>query len=482
MSRTPSPVRSTPTQPDFSKPASPNSPLATRFPFFEKFKKIPGINTTSDSPSVSNNDPSISPLNSSTSGSISIVRKNTSDSTDSASLYRSTTSGSTSIVRKNTSDSIDSASLYRSTTSGSTSIVRKNISDPIDSAPLYRSTTSSTTSSRSMKDVRRPISPIDSESEYGGLAYADSTDTDSKNSSRPDMPAFILRTSSPRRHHRPSGSDASQNSNDRIRQLNHSRTSSTSSLSSGGSRSLKSTANSAVIAQALGLSQTPPSDYGKIGGPGVMGGKNGSISRRNARPDSMKEMEKAMEEARIKTRNRQPSSRSSSQRSLLYRADTTSSIASSRKDDDFKGSSGLKTHRSNTIQSPKHSLLYRADTTSSTTSSRKDDEFKGSGNGLKAHRSNTIQSPRSTSPEKAVKLPMRALTSPKLERDKSLDGTGVRKEKVGKAKVCLKCQKVIDNGRWVSVDGGGVLCERCWKNMYLPKVSFIPRFLICLSI
>jgi hypothetical protein len=28
----------------------------------------------------------------------------------------------------------------------------------------------------------------------------------------------------------------------------------------------------------------------------------------------------------------------------------------------------------------------------------------------------------------------------------------------------------IEDGRWIQMDEGNVLCERCWKNMYLPKV------------
>ena len=413
-------------------PAS--SPLATRFPFFEKFKnKMPGTNTN-----TANDDSSNSPLNAST---------------------------SSSIVRKKTIDSFDSVSLYHSTSSSSAS-------------------------SRRIKDVRRPISPLDSESECGGLAYADSTDNDSelsrsqshgKNKAHPGMPALVLRTgssSSARRHRHPSGSEQSESSIDRPNILigsttprpGRSRTPSASSMSGSDDGAFKrGRANSSVIAHALGLSQTPPSDYGKMGGPGVMGGRrrDSSISRRNAGLESLEEMEKALEEARmksgvmggrsressissrrnagpdsleemeeeleevkIKSRNKQPSFGSSSQRSHLYRADTTSSIISSRKDDDI---------------------------------------IENGGGGVKAHRSNTIQSPGATSP---VKLPMRALTSPKFDRDKALDGTGVRKERVRKAKVCLKCLKVIDNQRWVSVDGGGVLCEKCWKNMYLPKVSF----------
>lgn len=37
---------------------------------------------------------------------------------------------------------------------------------------------------------------------------------------------------------------------------------------------------------------------------------------------------------------------------------------------------------------------------------------------------------------------------------------------------CVRCGKRIEDGRWIRVESGkGVLCDRCWKNMYLPKVS-----------
>ncbi len=47
-----------------------------------------------------------------------------------------------------------------------------------------------------------------------------------------------------------------------------------------------------------------------------------------------------------------------------------------------------------------------------------------------------------------------------------------------KIRVCRKCDKHIDDGRWIAIDGGsgGVLCEACWKNMYLPKVSPLLRY------
>jgi hypothetical protein len=37
-------------------------------------------------------------------------------------------------------------------------------------------------------------------------------------------------------------------------------------------------------------------------------------------------------------------------------------------------------------------------------------------------------------------------------------------------KSCVRCEQAIPDGRWIQTDGSGVLCERCWKNMYLPKV------------
>ena len=40
-----------------------------------------------------------------------------------------------------------------------------------------------------------------------------------------------------------------------------------------------------------------------------------------------------------------------------------------------------------------------------------------------------------------------------------------------KTLTCLRCSKDIEDKRWISVENGrGVLCDKCWKNMYLPKV------------
>ncbi|CAE6450871.1 unnamed protein product [Rhizoctonia solani] len=45
--------------------------------------------------------------------------------------------------------------------------------------------------------------------------------------------------------------------------------------------------------------------------------------------------------------------------------------------------------------------------------------------------------------------------------------SSVRRKRV---RTCAKCEKRIDDGRWIKIDdGNSVLCERDWKMMYLPK-------------
>lgn len=61
------------------------------------------------------------------------------------------------------------------------------------------------------------------------------------------------------------------------------------------------------------------------------------------------------------------------------------------------------------------------------------------------------------------KLPTRAHTSPGLGPGRP---EGKRRPR---AKTCLKCEVRIEDGRWILMEGGGVMCDRCWKNMYLPK-------------
>ncbi|KAI0093519.1 hypothetical protein BDY19DRAFT_881550 [Irpex rosettiformis] len=76
------------------------------------------------------------------------------------------------------------------------------------------------------------------------------------------------------------------------------------------------------------------------------------------------------------------------------------------------------------------------------------------------------------------KLPARANTSPgSSSRPESRQvsggsGGGAKRratEKVRKVKACLKCGESIEDGKWIQMDGAGVMCDRCWKNMYLPK-------------
>lgn len=99
-----------------------------------------------------------------------------------------------------------------------------------------------------------------------------------------------------------------------------------------------------------------------------------------------------------------------------------------------------------------------------------------SGRSGKPNRSNTVPGP--VSPEhKPPKLPVRSHTSPHHPHIHServgVTGEVARVRERGKRKKdrnCAKCDQKIEDGRWIQMDGGNVLCERCWKNMYLPKV------------
>ncbi|KAK1222095.1 hypothetical protein PQX77_015089 [Marasmius sp. AFHP31] len=108
-------------------------------------------------------------------------------------------------------------------------------------------------------------------------------------------------------------------------------------------------------------------------------------------------------------------------------------------------------------------------------------------------RSNTVQGITTSKYEPdpydsfTPKLPMRSNTeraSSSNYHAKENGTTGLSIKKGGSAKsknrvkVCATCTNVIDDGRWVQVDGEegkkkgsekGVLCEGCWKGMYLPK-------------
>lgn len=376
--------------------------------------------------------------------------------------------------------------------------------------------------------VGSPPSPIESESEYGGLAYANSTDyedddpNDITKKSNEKKRSYDVRESlvqalndaatrkggrhiqfgsvSLRSRSRSSsiGDRKSTSTNGgakaRLPIVGASRADSVSSYSStssaGGDSAIRARAradSSSTVARALGLSQTPPSEYAKLGGPGVKGvggrmrsasGASSASNGTNSNSTSnLRErgMETLMEDDVVGLgKTTMASSPEGKQRSLF------GSVSSGR------------------------SALRRADTAESTSS--RDERSKrlqddagesiigGISGGSKAHRSNTVpghQPQQVQSPDggKPIKLPTRSLTSPHttavpLGDDRvSAKGKGVLKERAAKkVRACLRCAKTIENGRWVSVDGGGVLCENCWKYMYLPKVRFCIFFFFLVSV
>ena len=81
---------------------------------------------------------------------------------------------------------------------------------------------------------------------------------------------------------------------------------------------------------------------------------------------------------------------------------------------------------------------------------------------------------------KPPKLPTRSHTSPTITKHRELDALKPSKSVTSnsssasnrsrKVKQCASCNKTVEDGRWIPMDGGRVLCDKCWKNMYLPKV------------
>lgn len=111
------------------------------------------------------------------------------------------------------------------------------------------------------------------------------------------------------------------------------------------------------------------------------------------------------------------------------------------------------------------SYSYASRTTSKSTSALDrslETVFEGS-------RSPPTQALSMSPPAKSPKLPTRSRTTPALSTTKSDFPDSPRH----KPRQCTRCTKKIDDGRWVKAEGAGVLCERCWKTMYLPKVSSI---------
>ena len=89
------------------------------------------------------------------------------------------------------------------------------------------------------------------------------------------------------------------------------------------------------------------------------------------------------------------------------------------------------------------------------------------------------------SSNKPPKLPTRSHTSPIMTKPRELDAlkpsksvtssSSTSSSRPRKVKQCASCNKSIGDGRWIPMDGGRVLCDKCWKNMYLPKVCGASR-------
>lgn len=393
----------------------PSSPTSIRIPFSENFRnQVPGV-------IVPNNPTSL------------LLNTNTSNTTAPSTVVPLRTN-----VRQSAA-STSSSSAYSHRSSTSTTLLRQD------------------------QEVRtRPRSPS-SDSECG-LAYADSTDNDeedrkedlkstkTKASPPPPLPltSSILRSGSiaTTNHVRfPSTSEYSDRSAIRIPapKTGYNRgasVSSTTSSSAGADDARSAKSNSALIAHALGLSRTPTSEYARLGGPGsMMGGRVGrSISGSSSSGGSAY-------------------SRGSS------RSPMTGGVKSGKMEEDVF--SAVIPPTDEPLRNSKSTGMQKSFAAES------EDDFgsklasaKGSiAPSPMAHRSNTVQCPSTTDKPKLV---ARARTSTL----KQTETVKEKKEKIRKLRVCVKCDKKIEDGRWIQVDGGGVLCEHCWKNMYLPKVGF----------
>lgn len=108
----------------------------------------------------------------------------------------------------------------------------------------------------------------------------------------------------------------------------------------------------------------------------------------------------------------------------------------------------------------------------------------------KAQRSNTFAHASPT--QSTVKLPMRSRTereSGLLARraaraeEEVVDANATPVQRKKRVRVCLRCEKKIEDGKWVKAENGGagILCVKCWKNMYLPKVSSFCLLLLDLA-
>ncbi|KAG6853903.1 hypothetical protein C0991_012572 [Blastosporella zonata] len=332
-----------------------------------------------------------------------------------------------------------------------------------------RSLSNASSASRPAPPPRRPPSPTsESDSEYGGLAYADSTDyedddppSDAKPKGKANPPPPLPLTSSILR----SGSNTSMNhvrfpsSSIGMPIPSHKRNGSISSVSSsgsatGGGESRKS--NSAAVAQALGLSQAAPGSYARLGGPGMgMGGRGGrsgstssSGSRARSGPGTSVGSMGAMERE-VKTLLDDKNAADAAAAAQAEEKDRRTGLSKSKstgKQRVFATGEGVAEGAA--VRVPP--LSARNPSISSITKDERKEKEKEKALEGGASSSSTSAGTASSA-------------------DSGNDVRKERKERVRKPKVCLKCDRKIEDGRWVAVDNGGVLCEKCWKNMYLPK-------------
>ncbi|KAJ7271918.1 hypothetical protein B0H12DRAFT_1228790 [Mycena haematopus] len=262
-----------------------------------------------------------------------------------------------------------------------------------------------------------------SESDYGGLAYADSAATDYEDDDDDDA-ADLRRVNElrsplePFRRGPPSPPPVKKieiSTKSTPRANAPKRRDSESEESDYGETPVLKRTDSARVAQAFGLSQTPKSSYDRLGGPGLNPSSRSGHSRGSSGESGQ------------------------SSRSLAASGEAGLRLGASRKDAELPKSKSMARERSFSPEARKKDL---------------DDSAS-----LRSRRSDRSLESRTTG------KPAQTRQSPARERS----ATRERERAPRKPKVCVRCEKKIDDGKWVSVDGGGVLCERCWKNMYLPK-------------
>ncbi|TFK30154.1 hypothetical protein FA15DRAFT_699705 [Coprinopsis marcescibilis] len=335
-----------------------------------------------------------------------------------------------------------------------------------DDADFRSRSASVSTKGSQRSNPRQPTSPT-SGSEFGGLAY-DNDDESSRGggsqSSRsrkrslpappPPLPtnaASIGRAGAPYGQLTSSPDALDERQGVPIRKPNgakHSRNNSASSSYSSTSSVDglgRQRTSSALIASALGLSQTPPSAYAKMGGPG--------LHNRDARPlgrstsNSSLGSKSAYSRGTSMAPGNGPNGLDVLERSLL-------------KNNDQRAGDLVKSKSTTALGKQRGSGSVRG---TEYTASEADPAFLGY-YAKPTQRSKTVQGVSSPD-NKPIKLPARARTTTATD----IVGADVSRPKKRKEKVCVKCSKHIDDGRWIQVDTGSILCERCWKNMYLPK-------------